>query len=144
MRDLGEELGEPLGDVALQGGGLRSGAVQVGQLDPFVGAAAIGQVAPQGLPAIQAIAIHAAHLDQRQGFGDDHFGARGDQWNVHPELRRQLAGVRADGDHQLVAGDQAMGGVHAGHTVTLAGEAGDGAVLDNAAAEILQGPGIGL
>ena len=58
------------------------GVREVRQFDPFVVTAAIGQIAAQGLAAIQAVAVGAAVADQRQRLGHDHLGAGGRDGHV--------------------------------------------------------------
>ena len=43
---------------------------------PFVRATAIGEIAAQRLPAVEAVAVDAAHRHQRQRLGHDHLGPR--------------------------------------------------------------------
>ena len=48
-----------------------------------------GEVAAQGLAAIEAVPVHPANGHHRRGFGHDHFGARGGEWNRNAKLRHQ-------------------------------------------------------
>ena len=51
-----------------------------------MGAAPIGQIAPQGLAAVEAVAVNAAYGHEGRGFGDDHFSASRRQGQANAEF----------------------------------------------------------
>ena len=63
----GQELGEPAREVSHERGVGMIGRGHVGNVDPLVRPAAVHEVAPQGLPAVEAIARHPAVPHEGRG-----------------------------------------------------------------------------
>ena len=126
------------GCVGLAGVG---GEVDVG---PLVGAAAEEQVAPGGLAAVEAVA-HEGDVEERlQGGGGNDLDPCGRHWNVDADHLRQQRGLGAGGGYHRAGSDVAGGRPHRCDPAAGDVQAGDGGVLVEPAAEVLEGPCEGL
>ena len=107
-------------------------------------AAAIGEIAAQGLASIEAVAVDPADGHQGGRLGDDHFRPGAGQGQVNAKGGQERAGLGAGGDHDGVAAKIAGGGLDHGDAAPGGFETHHRAVLADATAQVLQRPGIGL
>lgn len=144
MRRLGQQFGEAPADRQHQRRGRLGRRALLGQRQPFMRAAAIGEIAAQGLAAIEPTAVDAAERHQRQRLGHDHLAAGGLHRDFLPQKGGESPGLRPGGEHEAVAADLAAIGLDGGDAAAGAAEAGDGGVLQDAPAMVLHRPGIAL
>ncbi|MCY1175766.1 hypothetical protein D9M73_160180 [compost metagenome] len=102
------------------------------------------EIAAQRLPPVQAIAIDAADPHQRGGFGHDHLRAGRGEREVHAKRGKQHPRLRARRHDQRVAGDPPARRIDRDDLAPVGLDRQSRAMLQDAPAQILQRPGIGL
>src|SRR6185312_17077090 len=103
MSGLRQELAEPPRDAGEKRRVVRPPVLNVGDIDPLMGAAAVREVATQCLSAIKTVAVYAAQAHQRQRLRHDHLGARAHQRHGDSQEGGELSGRGPRGDDDMIA-----------------------------------------
>ncbi len=70
-------------------------------------ATAIDEVAAQGLPSVETVAVNAAMAHQRQRFGDDDLRAGDREGHIDADRGGEVSGLRARRDDEVIASENA-------------------------------------
>ena len=144
MRRLGQHFGQPLCKVAGKRRGRPRGWAICIHIKPFMWTAAISQIAAHRLPAVNLVSVYAAQRHHGCGFRDDHLCASRCQWYVNTKLRHQLRNLRPCCYHDGIAAISSGCSFHRRHLAACCFKACHWTMLNNFAAQVLQGPCISL
>src|SRR5262245_47261915 len=121
---------------------LRRGHVR--HIDPLLGPATVDEVAADGLAAVEPVARDPAVPHERQRLGGDHLHARGSEGQRDAEHLREETALRPGRHDESLRAEGAARGLDGGNAAAADGEPGHRGVLEDAAAVILERPGVGL
>src|SRR5579883_170436 len=106
--------------------------------------ATVREIAPQGLSAVEAVAVHATQRHGRQRLRHDHLGASAHQRHRHPEERGELSGRGSRRYDEMVTGEPAAARPDSDYAAASRIEPQRPGVLQQPSAAITQRPCISL
>ena len=94
VEEIQPDIGQPTREVSYERRVRMVGRGHVGHIDPLVRSAAVDEIAAQGLPAVEAVARHAAVAHEGQRLRGDHLDAGRGEGKENAEHVREESRLR--------------------------------------------------